>query len=43
MEITKTLYVISPKDWRSWLKKNHRIEKEIWLVYPRKDTGQAAH
>jgi len=33
MEITETLYVITRSDWRDWLKKNHKTEKEIWLVF----------
>lgn len=40
MEITQTLYVISRKDWRNWLKKNYKSETEIWLVYPKKTTGK---
>jgi uncharacterized protein YdeI (YjbR/CyaY-like superfamily) len=40
MEITKTLYVIKRKDWRIWLKKHYKTEKEIWLVYPKKATGK---
>ena len=40
MEIGKTLYVSSRKEWRKWLKKNHNIEKEIWLVYYRKAAGK---
>jgi uncharacterized protein YdeI (YjbR/CyaY-like superfamily) len=40
MEITKTLHVTNPKDWRNWLKKNYKIEKEIWLVYYKKRTGK---
>ncbi len=40
MEITKTLYVTEPKDWRAWLKKNYQTEKEIWLIYPNKGTGR---
>ena len=40
MEITKTLYVTNPKDWRDWLKKNYKTEKEIWLVYYKKATGK---
>lgn len=40
MEITKTLYIANPKDWRNWLKKNYKSEKEIWLVYPKKETGK---
>jgi uncharacterized protein YdeI (YjbR/CyaY-like superfamily) len=40
MEITKTLYVTNRKDWRLWLSKNHSKEKEIWLVYYKKDSGK---
>jgi uncharacterized protein YdeI (YjbR/CyaY-like superfamily) len=40
MEITQTLYITNRKDWRNWLKKNYKTEKEIWLVYPRKATGK---
>ena len=40
MEITKTLYVTNQKDWRDWLKKNYRTEKEIWLVYYKNGTGK---
>jgi uncharacterized protein YdeI (YjbR/CyaY-like superfamily) len=40
MEISKTLYVTQAKDWRNWLKKNYKTEKEIWLVYPKKATGK---
>lgn len=40
MEVTKTLYITNPKDWRNWLKKNYKSEKEIWLVYPKRETGK---
>jgi len=40
MNIKKTLYVINRKDWRKWLKKNFDKEKEIWLVYPKKNSGK---
>ena len=40
MEITKTLYITDRKDWRGWLKKNYKSEKEIWLVYYKKGTGK---
>ena len=40
MEITQTLYIKDRKDWRNWLKKNYKTEKEIWLAYPRKGTGK---
>jgi uncharacterized protein YdeI (YjbR/CyaY-like superfamily) len=40
MDIGKTLYVTNRKDWRKWLSANHDKEKEIWLVYYRKETGK---
>ena len=40
MNIGKTLYVTKRQQWRSWLEKNHKIEKEIWLVYYKKSTGK---
>lgn len=40
MKITKTLYVHKTKDWRSWLKKNHKSTNEIWLIYYKKDSGK---
>jgi uncharacterized protein YdeI (YjbR/CyaY-like superfamily) len=40
MKITKTLYVPDRKSWREWLRKNFRKEKEIWLVYFRKEAGK---
>ena len=39
MKITKTLYISSRKAWRDWLKKHYKAEKEIWLVYYRKQAG----
>jgi uncharacterized protein YdeI (YjbR/CyaY-like superfamily) len=41
MEITQTLYVTNPEDWRAWLEKHYASEPEIWLVYPKKETGEA--
>lgn len=40
MDISRTLYITNRKDWRNWLKQNHKAEKEIWLVYPKKATGK---
>jgi len=40
MKIGKTLYVKNPKDWRNWLRKHSKTEKEIWLVYYRKASGK---
>src|SRR5512138_3759615 len=40
MEITKTLHVVDRKDWRAWLRRHYKTEKEIWLVYYKKETGK---
>ena len=40
MEVTQTLYITRRKDWRAWLRKHYKTEKEIWLVYPKKATGK---
>jgi uncharacterized protein YdeI (YjbR/CyaY-like superfamily) len=40
MEITETLYVTDRKDWRKWLREHYKSAKEIWLVYPKKETGK---
>jgi uncharacterized protein YdeI (YjbR/CyaY-like superfamily) len=40
MKITKTLYAPTRKAWREWLKQHYRTEKEIWLVYYRKQSGK---
>jgi uncharacterized protein YdeI (YjbR/CyaY-like superfamily) len=36
----KLLYVIDRKEWRAWLKKHYKSEKEIWLIFYRKHTGK---
>lgn len=40
MEITQTLYVTDRDDWRRWLAEHYRDEREIWLVYYRKESGK---
>jgi len=40
MEITKTLHVTDRKDWRRWLRGHYKTEKEIWLIYHKKETGK---
>lgn len=40
MQIKKTLYITNRKDWRKWLAKNYKSEKEVWLIYYRKATGK---
>jgi uncharacterized protein YdeI (YjbR/CyaY-like superfamily) len=39
VKIGKTLYVTDRKSWRSWLAKHYKSEKEIWLIYFRKESG----
>lgn len=40
MEVTKTLHVTDRKDWRKWLRGHYKTEKDIWLVYYKKETGK---
>jgi len=40
MKLGKTIYLSDRKSWRKWLLKNHRKEKEIWLVYYKKASGK---
>ncbi|MCW8804142.1 MAG: YdeI/OmpD-associated family protein [Ignavibacteriaceae bacterium] len=41
MEVTKTLYIKSRSEWRNWLRKNYKTEKEIWLVFYNKTSGKS--
>lgn len=34
------LHVTNRNQWRSWLKRHYKSEKEIWLVYYKKHTGK---
>jgi len=38
MQVTKTLYTTTRNEWRNWLKKNYKSEKEIWLVFQNKSS-----
>jgi uncharacterized protein YdeI (YjbR/CyaY-like superfamily) len=38
MNIGETLYVANRKDWRQWLRKNHKTKNGIWLIYYKKHT-----
>ncbi len=40
MEITQTLHVTDPEEWREWLEAHYKTESEIWLVYYKKATGK---
>ncbi len=35
-----SLYVKSRREWRSWLRRHYRSEREVWLIYYRKETGK---
>ncbi len=34
------LHVTTRREWRAWLKKHYRSEREIWLVYYKRHTGK---
>ena len=36
----KTLYVPTRAAWRKWLAKNYDRASEIWLIYPKKESGE---
>jgi uncharacterized protein YdeI (YjbR/CyaY-like superfamily) len=38
--MTRTFYAAGRDEWRAWLEKHHGTEKEVWLVYYKKHTGQ---
>jgi uncharacterized protein YdeI (YjbR/CyaY-like superfamily) len=40
MNIGKTIYLTKRDEWRKWLVGHHKTEKEIWLIYYRKETGK---
>ena len=40
MQVTKTIYTKTRSEWRNWLKKNYKTEKEIWLVFQNKSSGK---
>ncbi len=40
MEITQKYYASARVEWRKWLEKHHSNEKEIWLVFYNKASGE---
>lgn len=40
MDVTKTFYAADRAEWRRWLMENHATAKEIWLLYPAKESGR---
>jgi len=37
----KKVYAGTRKEWRNWLRKNHKKEKKVWLIKHKKHTGKA--
>jgi uncharacterized protein YdeI (YjbR/CyaY-like superfamily) len=40
LDEVKLLYVTNQREWRDWLKKHYKSDKEVWLVYYKKHTGK---
>src|SRR5579862_7863033 len=40
MKPLKTFPATDRETWRAWLAANHSSEKEVWVVFPKKRTGQ---
>src|SRR6266480_5016060 len=40
MNVGKTLYVKTRKEWRAWLAKHYKTATEIWLIYYKKESGK---
>ena len=36
----KQLYLKTRDEWRKWLAKHHKTERELWLVFFKKETGK---
>lgn len=36
----ETVYFTDRKDWRKWLELNFQAKGEIWLLYPKKESGK---
>ena len=39
-DMKNALYATHRKEWRDWLKKHSKTEREVWLVYYKKHTGK---
>ncbi len=39
-KMEKTIYFDNRKEWRKWLEANFEKEHDIWLEYPKKETGK---
>lgn len=39
-EDSRLLYLADRKEWRQWLRENFKKEKEVWLIFPDKASGE---
>jgi len=39
---TAQLYINTRDDWREWLRKNHNVKNEVWLIYYKKHTDKSS-
>jgi uncharacterized protein YdeI (YjbR/CyaY-like superfamily) len=40
LDRSRLLYVKNRNEWRTWLKKNYKSEREVWLIYYKVHTGK---
>jgi uncharacterized protein YdeI (YjbR/CyaY-like superfamily) len=40
MNNLETLYLTQRSEWRAWLEKYHNNKLEVWLIYPKKNSGK---
>ncbi len=40
LDEAKLLHVTNRKEWRDWLSRHYKSEKEVWLVFYKKHTGK---
>jgi uncharacterized protein YdeI (YjbR/CyaY-like superfamily) len=40
MDPSNTFYTSERKKWRAWLAENFEKEKEVWFVFPKKESGE---
>ena len=43
LDEARLLYVTNHGEWRDWLKKHYKSEKEVWLVVLQEAYRRAAH
>ena len=40
--IDSIFYTADRAEWRAWLEEHFETEKEIWFVFPMKESGEAS-